>query len=105
MDDINYRALAERRKEDNDGLIVQIKELERANALLSSRYESLRADVIVPGIKANDAAKANIRALEAIICSLRKALEEAASLRESDLDDADDYVKHWRSLILIANRA
>lgn len=40
--------------------------------------------------------------LVAVVTSLRSALEEAASLRESDLDEADDYVKYWRSLILIA---
>jgi hypothetical protein len=43
--------------------------------------------------------------LVAVVQSLSKALEEAASLRESDLDEVDDYVKHWRSLLLIANRA
>jgi len=72
---------------------------------LLKRYESLREDVLVTGIKANDAMKADIRAKASVIHSLRTSLEEAASLRESDLDVADDYVKHWRSLILIANRA
>lgn len=43
--------------------------------------------------------------MAAVVLSLCNSLEEAASLRESDLDVADDYVKHWRSLILIANRA